>query len=407
MRERISIIAISKETVDAAKPTERRYILWDKRLKGFALRVEPSGAKSYIVRYRVGGGRRGLLKQFKLGAHGKLTPEQARKEAGRRLAEAELGGDPQANKVAKRAELTVSELCELYMREGVDGKKPATLKIDRIRIDRHINPRLGRLPISQVRLGDVQRLVREVAVGRIKGEATPHTRGGPAAAARTAGLLGAIFNFAVRERLITDNPVRGVKRPSDRKRERFLSANELARLGEALADAEAAGANPSFIAILRLLALTGARKNEIARLRWREVDLEAGVLRLGDSKTGPRIIRLGAAALEVLAELPRNHPKWAFPDPRRSDEPIRGIDWFWVSLRKRADLEDLRVHDLRHSYASVGLASGEGLALIGKLLGHSNVQTTARYAHLAHDPLKSAADRIATAVAGAMGGRTG
>jgi hypothetical protein len=211
-----AVITISKETVDHALPGASRYIVWDKRLTGFGLRVEPSGTKTYIVRYRAGGGRRGVLRQFKIGTHGKLTPDQARKEAGRRLAEAELGGDPQAVRIAKREELTVSELCDLYLAEGVDGKKPSTLQLDKIRIERHVRPRLGRLPIGEVRLDDVQRLVRDVAAGKIKGGATPHTRGGPGAASRTAGLLGAIFAFALRRRLVAENPVRGVVRPPDR-----------------------------------------------------------------------------------------------------------------------------------------------------------------------------------------------
>jgi hypothetical protein len=164
-----STTTISRETVDAARPAATRYILWDKRLKGFGLRFEPSGAKSYVIRYRSGGGRRGVLRQFKIGTHGKLTPDQARREAARRLAQAELGGDPQAERVAKRQELTVAELCDLYLREGVDGKKPSTLKLDRIRIERHIKPRLGRLPIGEVRLHDVQRLVRDIAAGKIRG----------------------------------------------------------------------------------------------------------------------------------------------------------------------------------------------------------------------------------------------
>jgi integrase len=251
-----------------------------------------------------------VLRQFKIGTHGKLTPDQARKQAGRRLAEAELGGDPQADKVTKRQELTVAELCDLYLREGVDGKKASTLKLDRIRIDRHIAPRLGRLPIGEVQLDDVQRLVRDVAAGKIRGEATPHTRGGPGAAARTSGLLGAIFTFAIRRKSLADGPVRGVTRPADRKRERFLSPKELAQLGDALRVAGDEGANVSHIAIIRLLALTGARKNEIARLSWREVDLERGLLNLGDSKTGRKAVRLGEAALELLAELPHPHEAW-------------------------------------------------------------------------------------------------
>jgi integrase len=397
---------LSKQTVDAAEPGVRRYIVWDDALSGFGLRVEPSGLKTYVVRYRQGGGRRGLLRQFKLGTHGKLTPDQARKAAKLKLAEAELGADPQASRVAARAELTMGELCELYMREGVDGKKDSTLKLDRIRIDRHIKPRLGRIKVSDVTHTDLQRLVRDISAGKIKGEATPHTRGGPGAAARTAGLLGGIFSFAIKLGMRPDNPARLVERPKDRRRERFLSMAELGALGDALEEAARTGAKPAYVAIIRLLALTGARKNEIARLKWSEVDFEQGYIRLGDSKTGPRKIPLGGAAAELLSRLPQKASKWVFPDPAAPKEPIRGLDWAWVTIRRRAALDDVSIHDLRHSFASAGIASGQGLPLIAKMLGHRHVQTTARYAHLADDPVREAADRVATKIEDALGQRT-
>lgn len=390
--------------MDAALPRSARYVIWDEALAGFGLRVEPSGLKTFVVRYRAGGGRRGVLRQLKVGTHGKLTAEHARRAAKTALAEVQLGADPQSERAAAREQLTMSELCDLYLTEGVDRKKASTLTLDRMRIKRHIVPRLGRLGVSDVTQGDLQRLVRDISAGRIRGEATPHTRGGPCAASRTAGLLGGIFTFAVQRGLRPDNPIRLVSRPPDRRRERFLSSKDLRALGEALSATEEEGARPAYIAIIRLLALTGARKNEIARLRRDEVDLDCGCLRLKDSKTGPKVIRLGAAAVSVLRAWPNACGEWVFPDPKRPKEPVRGLDWFWVKLRERAGFPDVRIHDLRHSFASAGLASGQGLPLIGKLLGHAHPGTTARYAHFTDDPLREAADRIAARVAGAMVG---
>jgi len=392
---------LSKRSVDAAEAEDVRYIVWDKELKGFGLRVEPSGTKTYICRYRAGGGRRGTLRQFKIGTHGKLTPDQARDAAAGVLAKAELGQDPQAVKTAYREGLTIAELCDLYLAEGVSSKKESTLKLDRIRIARHIKPRLGTMKVAEVDRGDIERLMQDVGSGKIRGEATPHTRGGKGAASRTVGLLSGIFTFAVARKLRSDNPAKGIKRFADGRRERFLSPKELAKLGEVLAQAEVRGARPGHIAILRLLALTGTRKNEIARLRWAEVDAEGGYLRLDDSKTGRKVVPLGAPALTILAETPRAGD-WVFPDPKHPNEPIRGLDWAWVGIRNEAGMPELRIHDLRHSFASVALAGGSGLHLIGKLLGHADTSSTQRYAHLADDPLKAAADRVAQTISVTM-----
>jgi len=250
------------------------------------------------------------------------------------------------------------------------------------------------MKLSDVSRADIQRLMIDVGNGKIRTEATPHTRGGKHAAARTVGLLGGIFSFAIERALMTDNPVRGLKRYKDNRRERFLSAAEMARLGDVLARLEQDGGDPRHVAIIRLLTLTGARKNEIAHLRWREVDLERGLLRLRDSKTGPKVIRLGKAARTLVGSLPVHDREWVFPDRRHAGKPVANLDWAWVNIRNQAGLPDVRIHDLRHSFASVGVAGGEGLTLIGKLLGHRHVVTTSRYAHLSDDPLQAAADRI-------------
>lgn len=419
-------VRLTKRTVDAAVKAALRYTVWDADLKGFGLRVEPSGTKTYVVRYRVGGGRRGTLRQFKIGRSNKLTPDEARDLAKSALADVEKGNDPQAERVEARQTLTVGELCDVYMAEGVATKKASTVGLDAIRVAGHIKPLLGSRKITEIGTGDVERMMNAIADGSVRpkpkavpaGEADQaptgepskpgsRVRGGKTAATKAVKLLRAIFNFAIARKLCGENPTLGVKTFADGKRERFLSPAEMGRLGDALTAAGAEGAHPYHVAIIRLLAFTGARKSEIAALRWSEVDSARGLLQLEDSKTGRKTIRLGAAALEILSKVDRTESPYVFPDPRDATMPIRNLDWAWVGIRKRAGMDELRIHDLRHSFASVGVAGGSGLYLVGKLLGHGHVATTSRYAHLHDDPLAAAAEKISGAVAAAFGGGAG
>ncbi|MEO5345833.1 MAG: site-specific integrase [Magnetococcus sp. YQC-9] len=231
--------------------------------------------------------------------------------------------------------------------------------------------------------------------------------GGPGTATRCMGLLGAIFTFAVERGLREDNPVHGVKKFTGQKRERFMTGEELTRLGEALQEAEQNGTNPVAIAALRLLLLTGMRRGEVLTLQWAHVDIERGCLRLPDSKTGAKVVHLGAAALELLSGLPRiqGNP-FCFPGAIEG-QPLVGLPRIWRKIRERAGLEDVRIHDTRHGFASVGVMSGMGLPVVGALLGHKTPNMTARYAHLADDPVKLAADRISGQIAAALNGNKG
>ena len=402
---------LTDKVVRDAAPGAKRYILWDTAETGFGLRVETSGHKSFVVRYRAnGGGRDAPRRQIRLKATPgeTLTTDEIRKIASGILAEVANGKDPAQDRDRKRREMTVAALCELYLREGTGEKKASTLLIDRGRIERHIKPLLGKKRISEVTSSDVKRFMRDVASGKTRADekTKAHGRaiveGGKGTAARTVGLLGGIFTFAVMEKLRADNPVRGVKRYADKKGERFLSGKELSALGEALRSLEAEGANKSAIAIVRLLTFTGARKGEITGLRWSEVDLERSCLRLGDSKTGTKVIMLGPPALAILSELePVEGSPFVFPAESGGGR-FQGTEKVWRKARARAGLSDVRIHDLRHSFASVGLEAGNSLPLIGKLLGHADVKTTARYAHLADDPLKAAASKISDSIAAAM-----
>jgi len=403
---------ITKRTVDALKVIGKDYVHWDGELTGFGVRVRPSGSKAFVAVYRTGG-RNTPLRRVTIGAVGKIEADKAREEAKQIIGQAELGKDRAAEKARARAEKTFGMVCDLYLAEGCETKKVTTLATDRGRIERHIKPLLGKKRIGEITRTDVERFMRDVASGKTAADEKTKARGraivegGKGTATRTVGLLGGIMSFAVARQLRTDNPVRGVKRYADKKGETFLSAAELAKIGTALARLEGEGANPSAIAIIRLLAFTGARKSEIAGLRWSEVDIERGYLRLGDSKTGAKAIPIGTPACEVLssvAAIEGSH--YVFPASSGKGR-FQGVEHIWQKVRTAAGFPTLRLHDLRHSFASVGLARGDALAVIGAILGHADVKTTSRYAHLADDPVKKAADAISKSVQAAFASKPG
>ena len=401
---------ITKRTVDGLRASGKEFVCWDGELTGFGVRVRPSGSKSFVAVYRTGG-RDTPLRRVTIGAVGKIEADKAREEARKIIRQAELGHDRAAEKAKARAEMTFDEVCDLYLAEGCETKKASTIATDRGRIERHIKPLLGKKRISEITRADVERFMRDVANGKTAADEKTKARGraivegGKGTATRTVGLLGGIMTFAVSRHLRTDNPVRGVKRYPDRKGETFLSSAELAKVGSALAGLEAEGANPAAIAVIRLLAFTGARKSEIASLKWSEVDLERGYLRLGNSKTGAKAIPIGAPAREVLASRPKsNESPYVFP-ASSGDSHFQGIERVWKKVKERAGFPSLRLHDLRHSFASMGLARGDALPVIGAILGHADVKTTSRYAHLADDPVMQAADAISRSINDALSSR--
>lgn len=403
-------VNLSKRSVDGAEPGERDLFLWDRELAGFGLKVSPAGRKVYVCQYRLGGGRRGAVKRYTIGPHGSpWTADQARIEAKRILGLAAGGEDPAAAKQELRAALTVAELCDVYLAEGCATKKASTLATDRGRIDRHIKPLLGSRKVTGVTRADVRRFLQDVATGKTAVDVITGKRGraivkgGKGAATRTVGLLGGIFGYAVERGIVAENVVRGVKRFPDRKHERFLSEKELADLGRALRTLEADGKNADALDIIKLLIFTGARKGEIERLRWEEVDFETGILRLADSKSGQKAILLNPPALEVLSKRERaGESPFVFPATKGAGY-FEGVPKVWRKVRDLAGL-DVRLHDLRHSFASVAVSGGASLPIIGALLGHANAATTHRYAHLSNDPLKAANDVAGSRIAIALDG---
>lgn len=412
----MATVKLTKTQVDAAPaPTgpDPLYV-WDSELKGFGVRCSKGGAKTYVYQYRAGGGGRRAVKQrFVIGKHGSpWTVETARAEAKRLAGIVVLGGDPAAARNSARKAETVSELIDLYLEEGCSHKKPLTLAADKGRFEHHIRPALGKRRVADLTRGDVEKLMADVIAGRTvkvaEGPRKPGSlpKGGRGVASQVVILLGTILAFAVNRGIRGDNPAHGIDKPKVRHRERFLTAEEMKRLGTALDAEEARSSSPYAAAAIRLLLLTGARRSEILALEWRWVDLERNSLFLPDSKTGAKVIHLNAAAALLLGALPKvtDNP-FVFPGDR-TRQHLAGIDKIWSRVRTAAELPDVRLHDLRHSAASIAAAQGASLLFIGKVLGHRQATTTERYSHLTADPIKATVELIGTRVAGALGIKT-
>lgn len=372
---------ITKRTVETAAPRDKEYYIWDEDIPGLGLRVLPSGRRQYIVQYRAG--RRS--RRMSLGPSTVLTTEQARSRALAILADARSGKDPAADREARRDALLVKDLAERFDQQHISLRiKASTAKGYRRSLAKFILPKLGQMVITDVTRADVAKFHHDL-------------RHIPYEANRCLEIISKMFNLAELWGLRPDgsNPRRLIQKYPEVKRERFLSLDEIKHLGDVLRVVEQEGREmPSAILAIRLLLYTGCRLSEIMTLQWDYVDLEERVLNLPDSKTGAKKVFLGKPARELLECAPRlpNNP-WVItgiiPGCRLTD-----LQPFWQRVRARAGLSEVRIHDLRHTFASTAIAAGHSLPIIGKLLGHTQVQTTARYAHLAAHPAMVAADSI-------------
>jgi len=402
---------LTKTEIDKLPSVETDTFVWDTEIAGFGLRLAKGGKKTFVAKYRVGTGRGAPTRRMTIGTYGApWTLDMARRKARELLSEAALGGDPAKTKQDRMAMPTIARLCDDYMMNGVAHKKASTLSTDKGRIAQHIKPLLGNIRLDQLTVAQVKKFYSDLAAG--KTAKTVKTRkfglarvtGGEGTARRTVGLLGGILAYAVEREWITDNVARRVKRRPDKKVERYLTDEELGRLVAAIDEADQAGANYKGIAIIRLLLLTGARKSEIQELRWSEVDFDNGLLRLGDSKTGASTRPLSPSAAQILKSMPR-HVKSPYVFPAdRSDGFFVGAPKIWRDIRVSARLEDVRLHDLRHSVASFAISSGASLAMVGKLLGHKDLQSTQRYAHLHDEPMQKLAALVGAKVSNTQNG---
>lgn len=411
-------VKLTKRIVDAAEKQAARYTLFDSEIKGFGLRVFPSGAKSWIFEYKGSeGGRRASTRRVTIGAVGTLTPDEARSLADLLRAKVRLGGDPQKEKTAQREAPTLAEVAERFLAAHVKAKrKAATASHYEDALNRLVLRTLGKRKAKEVTRGDLAKLHLSLAKT-------------PFQANRMLAVVSSMYQWAGKHGETPDgyNPASGIERFAEEGRERFLSADELERLGSAIRLAETDGVpweidqdkkrkhvpktkqattiDPFAAAALRLLIFTGARVGEILNLKWAHVDLERGLLLLPDSKTGKKTIVLNAPAMQILADLDHVgvYVIAGATAGQKDEKPRADLKRPWEMVRKQAKLDGLRLHDLRHNFASFGAGGGLGLPIIGKLLGHAQASTTQRYAHLDADPLRRAADAIGAAIAGAMG----
>jgi integrase len=402
-------VRLSKRLIATLEPGPRDRFVWDTEVVGFGVKITPAAARSFVLQYRF----QGLSRRYVIGKMGSpWTVEAARDQARVLLGQLVAGTDPQDDKAAERREPTVAELCALYVEEGLVTRKPTSIASARASLANHIRPLIGSRRASRLTRGEVERFLAQVAEGasarryhsgKLRG-GTVRVKGGKGAATSAIATLSGAFTFGVRRGLCPANPALGVRRFPARKVERFLSPAELARLGETLAAAEAMGAQNLYrIAAIRLLILTGCRKTEILTLKRAHVDRTHRCLRLPDSKTGQKVVHVGSAALAVIEALPEvaGNP---YLLPGRGDQGhVADLQSTWEAVRKAAGLADVRIHDLRHSFASFGAAAGDSLLVLGALLGHKTAKTTERYAHLSDHPVRDAAERICARIADLMG----
>jgi len=375
---------ITKRTVDAAKQTDKMYFIWDSELAGFGVKILPSGRKTYLVQYRIGG-RGNRTRRVTLGVHGAITADQARVEAKKTLGLVATGTDPLAERDAKREAQTVAQVLELFMAGHVMVKLAKNTQLGYESIIRiHIPETFKAKYIADVTRQDVARLHHAMQSSQ-------------SMANKTLALLSKFFNWCEKYGYRADhtNPCRHIDKYKEVPRARFLSPQEQDRLWGVLDYAEQEKlTTPYIVNALRVIILTGARLREILHLEWSETDLDRGVLNLTKSKTGAKTIYLNQAAVDIIEGIPKQFDNPFVFCGLKPGQPIHEIQKAWQRIRALAGLEDVRIHDLRHTFASVAVMNGMSLPMIGALLGHSQPRTTARYAHLASDPLREAAELV-------------
>lgn len=379
---------LTKRRVDAIRPTGQEFFEWDSELKGFGLRVSPKGRKTYVVQYRAG--RR--TRRYKVGNAHSLTPDEARREAKHLLSDIARGEDPASIRHDQRNAPTIASVCDRMINDyAAHHCKPATVRDYSSLARNHITPRLGGFLIKELTRADVVEFHHAL-------------RAKPYIANRCVSMLSKMMNLAEDWGLrpVGSNPAVRIKKFREEERKRYLSPDEQMRLGQVLTELERDGSETHHvIAAFRLLLLTGCRLGEIRTLKWEYVTTHH--LELPDSKTGRRRIPLPREAYEILRNLPRASGNPYVILGERDGEPFNDLQKPWRRIRQLAGIPDVRIHDLRHTYASVAVQSGIDPFLLKEILGHKNLTTTLRYAHLADHTVQQAAGSVASRLAGALG----
>lgn len=416
---------LTKRTVDAAKAVgDKETLFWDDEIPGFGLRVMPSGAKAWVIQYR---NQYGRTRRMTFGKVGRLTPDEARKEAKERLRDADLGKDPAEIRANARKAQTVAQLCDEYLKSEIGRIKASTLAVDKSRIERHVKPLLGSRAVASLTASDMEKFLRDVMAGksvkplpkppdgkRMKRPRGGVATGGSAVASRTLGMLSTILQRAVRDRVLADNPARGIKRPKDEEAKPAFSFDKVKALGIALreeatekAETESKEAKVGRQAI-RTLLLTGFRRMEALQLKWEMVDAKAHCVRFPDTKSGKQMRAIGRSAIDHFTEIKPKNAKpteFVFRGSSKAGHLV-GLPKMWERVAKRAKLKGVTLHGLRHWFASAATELGYSDLIIGALLGHAKRGITGRYATAPDPALVAAADRISMALSLALDGET-
>lgn len=404
---------ITKRMVDALEPqADRDVFAWDSELRGFGLRVKPSGVKTFLIQYRNTEGR---TRRLVLGQYGTLTPEVARDLARKKLTAVAEGEDPSADRHAARAGMTVSEVCDWYLEQAETGRilgrnrrpiKASTLHMDSSRIETHIKPLLGSRMVSGLTLHDIESMQADIAAGKSargrKGRGGRAT-GGAGVASRTVGTLRSLLGHAARLKIISENPAEGVRQLAGRKRQRRLTNDELRHLGQAMREAAAEGEHPTGLGAIRLMLLTGFRRMEALGLKREWFSREKHCISFADTKSGAQIRVLGDAAMACIESLPARDSSPFFFPADWGDGHFIGVVRVLDRMCTKAKLDNVTPHVLRHTFASVAGDLGFSELTIAGLLGHSARGVTQGYVHL-DTALIVAADRVSTEIAQILDG---
>jgi integrase len=364
------------------RPEAGNRIYYDDLVSGFGCRVTAAGARAFVLNYRRRGD--GIERRYTIGSFPDWTVAGAREEAKALRRAIDAGGDPVGDLRSEREAPTVNDLCDRFVAEYLPRKRPSTQKTYGQQITSEVRPALGRLKVANVAFADIDGLHRAIT-----------KRGRKYRANRVIALLSCMFTMSIKWRMRADNPCKGIERNDEAKRKRYLTGAELERLSAALskyADQDTAD-------IFRFLLLTGARSGEVLSVRWADIDLETGVWTKPGATTKQRtdhVVPLNAPARQLLAERAQDNSEYVFPG--RNGGHRAYVKDAWAQICKAAKITGLRIHDLRHSYASILASSGVGLQAIGALLGHTQPQTTHRYAHLFDDHLRQATERVGEVV---------